>query len=474
MWDYIVYYPYKKEVDGCKNIDDIKSKKVFEPQKNQTSEDKYQKADILVWTSEGEALRHIDATMKHVYDSFTFLINIKWTLDPIKEEIPYQPMQETLKNFKILYHFKEEEKDSTIILFDNDDATKNILYRDTDGCYRYLLTSGEKGTITWQYTYRNTTFRGERDINAGTSGTRYLNHETADMGKLPGPNMQISDFYCSRGNKGYVLPWDAADRINEMSKKIEKEVCFDGRHCIGIVVGVEQHENDFSDYSECGIYAASEIKEKRCHGYVMSLTDSGAQLGWAKEGAPGQKNLVVTYKHIAPDRAVYDWNGFYNYQKIEEYISNSTTPTSLEDFPAENACRNYGYDCGLSAPGNTTGWFLPSAGMIDFVLREKEDIETAWMSYKMPALLAERFATIITYIDYNNDPVYYAGQYSYKDKIKGLDSDWSYWTSNEVYANTTGTNAYIINIEKCITNPKRNLTSSQPTRPITVRPFLAF
>lgn len=190
MSTYIVYYPYNKEVDGCKNVDDIKSKDVFKPMTIQTSEDDYRQADILVWTSEGKAIRHIIAPMQHIYDSFTFLINIKWTLDPIKEEIAYQPMQETLKNFKIVFIPSDQEKNSTI-LFDNDDATKNIMYRDKDGCYRYLLTSGEKGTIAWQYTYRNVTFRGVRDIDAGTSGRRYVNHETADMGKLPGPNMQI-------------------------------------------------------------------------------------------------------------------------------------------------------------------------------------------------------------------------------------------------------------------------------------------
>lgn len=145
MYTYIVYFPYKPDVDGCKNIDDIKSKKVFAPQKDQTSEKQFHKADILVWTSAGEAIRHIIATMEHVYDSFTFRITIKWLLDPINEEIAYQPIQKTLKNFQIFF-IPNEEKDTTI-LFDNDDATKNLIYRDSDGSYRYLLNSGKSGTI---------------------------------------------------------------------------------------------------------------------------------------------------------------------------------------------------------------------------------------------------------------------------------------------------------------------------------------
>lgn len=290
------------------------------------------------------------------------------------------------------------------------------------------------------------------------------------MGDLPGPNMEISDFYCSSGNKGYVIPWDAADRINEMSEpKVE---CLYGRHCIGIVVGVGQHDNDFSDYSDSGIYAEREIKEKSCHGYAMALTDSGAQVEWAKASTPGAK-LVGTYNHDFPERAIFDWNGFYNYQKIEEFIINSTTHTSLEDFPAENACRNYGNDCGLSAPGNTTGWFLPSAGMIDFVWKKNDDIKTALTKdNKMSALLAERFATIKNYLE--DDWVYKTGQYTYIDNIKGFDTAWSYWTSNEENSHTLGKSAYYVNIERCFYVSKSNKTTTSPTKNITVRTFLAF
>lgn len=172
MWTYIVYYPYKQEVDGCKNVADIKSKDVFKPLTTQNTEDNYRQADILMWTSDGEALRHIEADMEHVYNSFTFRIDIKWELVPTGEELVYQPMQETLKNFTIEFTPHGGEK---IILFDNDieidndDETRNLIYRDEDGSYRYLVTSEQGGKITWQYTYRNITFRGERDIKAGIS-----------------------------------------------------------------------------------------------------------------------------------------------------------------------------------------------------------------------------------------------------------------------------------------------------------------
>lgn len=248
MSTYIVYYPYDKEVDGSKNVDDIRSKNVFEPQNYQTTELLYRKADILVWTSEGKAIHNIKAEMKHVYDSFSFRIDIKWDLVPIAEEVVYEPMRETLKDFKIEF-IPDENPSDKITLFDSeDDESNNRIYLDNDGYYRYLMSRGQKGTISWHYTYRYITFSGKRKIDTNYSGRRYVNYETADMGELPGPNMQVSDFYCSRGNTGYVFPWDAAFRIDETIDY--KKIPFANHHCIGLVIRLGQHINDISDYTQ--------------------------------------------------------------------------------------------------------------------------------------------------------------------------------------------------------------------------------
>lgn len=498
MSTYIVYYPYKEEVNSCKTVDEIMSKDAFKPQENQNTEDNYRQADVLVWTSEGEALRHIEAKMKHVYDSFTFRINIKWELVPTGEELVYQPMQETLKNFTIEFTPDGGEK---IILFDNDieidndDETRNLIYHAEDGTYRYLLTSGQKGKITWQYTYRNITFRGERDINAGISGTRYVNHETADMGKLSGSFMEIGDFYCSVTGEvdgqevvtGYVFPWDAADRINE--KSVEKERCFAGRHCIGLVVGIGQHDNDLSDYKYNGIDIKSGIGLNSCHGYVMALTDAADQLEWAESSTSGAKNYVGTFYHFDQNdkKGLVDWNGFYNIQKIEKFISEATgtDATDWSKFPAANACKNYGTSCGLQSPANTSGWFLPSVGMLQYVWKTDDDIETASKKYQMTELLNERFATIKTYLEAGKDQVYNVyndDQHTYKDDIKGFDPDKFYWSSNEVMGSYTKTKAISVGrTTNDITTKNQNLIelqigggSQKKTFKLTARAFLAF
>lgn len=217
MSTYIVYYPYTETADNCKSLDAIVGLPIFEYQTNQSSEETYRKADVLVW-EDSVNLRSIDATMWHAHDSFSLNTKIKWTLVPLgkkneegeKEDavLEYLPLRETLKDFSIVY--KIEGEDEIVLLNDKIDRT----YHDNDSSYRYLLPPKQKGTIEWQYTYRNITFRGTQNIDATPTGKRYLNNEFADMGDLPGGNMQISDFYCRKDTVvdgdtikiGYVFP----------------------------------------------------------------------------------------------------------------------------------------------------------------------------------------------------------------------------------------------------------------------------
>lgn len=407
-----------------------------------------------------------------MYDLFTFHIKIKWKLVPIDEEIVYVPIQETLKVFKIEFIPDEGEK---ITLFDNDTTktTRNLIYRAEDGTYRYLLSAGQDGRIKWRYTYRNETFLGEQEVHAETKGKRYIHHETINMGNLPGPNMQVSDFYCSvvgeekdeEGNPtfiGYVFPWDAADRINEKSGTGEK--CFAGRHCIGLVVWVGKHEHDVYDYSHL-----SNLLEKRCHGYVMSLTQATDKCVWAIANASGAKKLVGTYAYLSSASVVNDWNGYYNKKALGEFIDN-TKDKIWDNFPAANACRTYGEKCGLEAPKNTTGWFLPSAGMINYVWKAHEPVETALKSYEITKLWDERFAKIKDYIEAGEDPVYNGIETPYIDDIKGFDDKETYWSSNEKI--DTSSSAFLIAGTGTYFSSKNNQIYSQ--KPIAVRPFLVF
>lgn len=454
MFTYIVYYPYTETADNCRSLDDIKGLDIFKYQQDQSTDGTYRQIDLMAWSATGEAYRSIKAEMKHVHDSFTLNTKIKWTLLPLcKEEegeeeygvLEYQPLRETLKNFSIVYEINGKEK--IVLLNDEIDLT----YHDKDGSYRYLLPRDkQEGTINWEYTYRNVKFRGRQDIDTEPANKRYLINESADMGELPGGNMQISDFYCrNEQNIGYVFPWDAWNTA-------EAERDFPGRHCIGLVVGVGQHENDFSNYSLSG------IKGKRCEGYALSLTRL-PEMDWAVRGTDGAKYYVGTNAFASTSYAKQDWSGFYNHQQIKKYAG-----TELANFPAAYACETYGNDCGLGAPDNSSGWFLPAAGMLEGV-RGMENIETASKTYdRFDTLFDDRIDTLKVYLDSGKDPVY--NEYKYKDDIKGFNDKWDtklfYWTSNEASTNSSlGGKAFYSPL---------GTTNLDKYRIHYVRPYLAF
>lgn len=127
----------------------------------------------------------------------------------------------------------------------------------------------------------------------------------------------------------------------------------------------------------------------------------------------------------------------------------------------------------MKAPKNTIGWFLPSAGMINYVWKTQEPVETALKPYDITALWNERFAKIKEYIEYNEDPVYSGVEIPYIDDIKGFDKDNAYWTSNEDIYYTS--RAYLITERGTYSTTKVSTTySTSPSYPIAVRPFLIF
>lgn len=463
MSTYIVYYPYTETAGTCKSIESIARLPIFTYQTDQSTDGTYWQTDLMAWSSQGKALRSINAEMKHLHDSFTLNIKIKWTLVPLGEDkvLEYQALRETLKDFEIVYKIDDEDEE-IVLLNDKIDQT----YHDKDGSYRYLLPYQQKGSISWQYTYRNLTFRGNlENIPDVASGKRYKYYETVAMGDLPGGNMQISDFYCSvdtgEENKpkitGYVFPWDAWG-----TEEAERD--FPGRHCIGLVVGVEHHENDISDYSQCG------VGKTKCEGYAISLTELD-NLKWATDGSTGASKHVGTVSYGSVELAEQDWNGFYNQRRIKQYALNPENKTEWVNFPAAYACEIYGKDCGLEAPDNSSGWFLPSRGMIDAV-RYMKNIETAEKTYaNMNELLTVRLDTIKDYIENGKDDVYNYGHSSINiNIIKGFASDETiYWSSNETHRGNTAP-------KKAFSSPgtANGYNGQLKTDASKVRAFLAF
>ena len=135
---------------------------------------------------------------------------------------------------------------------------------------------------------------------------------------------------------------------------------------VGIVFYVGHHEKDGSDYTDTG------IKQKKCHGYAVSLTFANNgdhdKLAWEK-GPNGEYD-----RDVGATNSRDDWNGYSNQQKFHEFIRNNSG-WEMKHFPAAFACETYGkrkfdqngnptnaYDWQkpLAAPSNTSGWFMPS------------------------------------------------------------------------------------------------------------------
>lgn len=233
-------------------------------------------------------------------------------------------------------------------------------------------------------------------------------------------DLKFGDYYYSDGtwsNGGLRAKVGSAYIWEEQTPKPEN-----GKTVIGIVFYVGQHENDFSDYS------ASGIGQKNCHGYVVALTD--VHNDYSREEMHPEllpwgygPNGKISYS-IGTDSDPIRWNGYNDLCKIHEYVRNNNG-WEMKHFPAFLACETYGnrtvdkdgnptndYDWQhpLAAPNNSSGWFLPSCGQLQYL-------------YQKSSFLSARIDLIK-----DNTP----DGSSYKEHIKWFDVvDFGYCSSTE-------------------------------------------
>lgn len=263
------------------------------------------------------------------------------------------------------------------------------------GHYTFTVTNEPTGTVIFSHAFFN--------VDNENSGT-YM--------------VKIGDYYYSDGTWSdgglRVINGDGSVVWADPAPKPD-----DGKTVIGIVFYVGHHPKDNSDYSESGIGQA------KCHGYVVALTDvnktdvnNGVDERICWEFGPGN----ISDKEVGASALHNEWQGYYDNQKIHEFV-NKNKGWEMKHFPAAFACEAYGnpvddrkvnltdtYDWHkpLSAPKNTSGWFLPSCGQLMFL-------------YQNRSHLAARMADVR-----NSTPT----DCSYKDYIKWLQT-LHYWSSTE-------------------------------------------
>ena len=183
-----------------------------------------------------------------------------------------------------------------------------------------------KGEV-WQgdYTFQVT--------NVGTANIVYKaifraeNENRTPVGNKAMDDVEMGDFYFSDGS--------FADKDAELTAR-------QANNCIGIVFYVGQHTTDTSDYSDSG------IKQTKCNGYALALTD----VGKSEWGSYGVVSGVSTNNS--------DWEGYSNQKELEK---------NIDKYPAAKGCRDYGKgnDGKYAAPTKSSGWFLPSCGQLCYL-----------------------------------------------------------------------------------------------------------
>lgn len=238
-------------------------------------------------------------------------------------------------------------------------------------------------------------------------------------------DLKLGDYYYSDGTwSDGGLRKLYSDGTTKCAETVTQPIS--GKTCIGIVFHVGQHETDQSNYLQPLTGDGPTIPDGKVHGYVVALMDvndgGSDRLRW--EYGPGN----VYNQAIDASTSTRDWQGYSNSLKFHEFVNkneNKEAGWEMKHFPAALACETYGnrkldkdgndangkYDWQkpLAAPGNTSGWFLPSYGQLQYL-------------YQNRSVLSARMTDVK-----NNTPT----DCSYKDKINWFSTSLYYWSSTE-------------------------------------------
>lgn len=391
---YFLYYPYQSDMDGKINAsatgaDDFFAPLIsgWQPKADQSTYAAYTASDLMI--SKGTTAGETDGMV-----SVSFSMAHQMALAVV--EMP-----------KKIYHFINDTGGPIpdYIEAEEADFTESGIkpFEVSPGTFRSIVNPGNSVNMNIFGLYD-----GGKEFSVTPSGIAAGKYKVYDIDRRGAIEykyrLQAGDFYCSKEidgkTIGYVVPQQA---VNDLHKN----------RCIGIVFHAGQHANDDSDYTATG------IGQQECRGYVVALTDAlnddDGKCNWVDNGF---KVPRVGTAAKEPDA----WEGFSNQQRIRKYADDRKDEGWR--FPAALACESYcnrthdkdgnpttafDWQKPLSAPDNTSGWFLPAIGQLLHIYDNRE-------------LLSAQIADAK-----NNAPV----DSKYKDYIRWFNTDTYYWTSSE-------------------------------------------
>ena len=343
---YAAYYPYKESLVG-KSLADVKA--AFTPLTDQSDYSTgYAASDLMTCESAtpNTTNKTLSITLTHAFSMLRMPANI-----PVKSRCGDGKTYEySLPGITdIAFHIGD------------------VPYRawvDGDG-YARLIVSNSGSGIAVKSCY---TFQGKRaetgcTISSFASGQYYtVALPRADLGEYQLSNARVGDFYIKSSDRqsGFVFPKEAS--LPESLKS----------SCLGIVLKVGKDGSD--DWKDDCQYKKKDgsTTMSTINGYVLALYDAngGSTCQWGSRGT-----------QVSTDQN--QGIGFYGYKNTQAIISFNAgkSGTLSSAFPATYYATE-GYEASHSAPANSSGWFLPSAGQCKY-----------WLNYKETLLASVRKAT---------------------------------------------------------------------------------
>lgn len=395
---YFLYYPYQADMSDKTTVSATDAEGFFaplisgwQPAADQSTYAAYTASDLM--TATGTAVRTNGSI------SLSFSMSHRMAMAVI--EMPLTVYKFTNTDVTIPDYTVASSADFT------DSNVKP--YGISPGKYRCIVNPASSTATSITGSYDN----GMKEFTIIPSGLVAGNCKTYKIdgaaATLKSYTLQPGDYFCKDSDDKWYI--------------ISQEATPDG-NVIGIVFYAGQHSTDMGDYSKSG------IGQEKCRGYVVALTDvhdgSSDRLRW-EWGPKQESNLMVN-----ASTSTSDWQGYSNSLKFHEFVNkneNREAGWEMKHFPAALACETYGnrmldkdgndadgkYDWQkpLAAPGNTSGWFLPSFGQLQYL-------------YQNRSVLSARMTDVK-----NSTPT----DCGYKEYIKWFSTSLFYWSSTESSGN---------------------------------------
>lgn len=355
---YLAYFPYSKGADGINSIDGLKEK--FQPLSDQRTQNAYRASDLLVWNGTYEVSpQKLEIVLEHVYSLLSFPSSVNITCNVIGVSTPVTYSSSLMS-------------DVSFTLGGNPYSA----YKAADGSYR-IITAPQRMTTSdrWLVAYGAKTYSGSMSATTLAEKTRYtLTSPSLSLGDYSLDNAKMGDFYCksSDGSTGYLLPGEITTLTDGQKAA-----------CLGVVL--KAGKDDSGNWQDTDSYKLKGTTTDMTdfHGYVLALKNGngGTTCAWGSSGTQvgtdQSQNILFC--------------GYSNTQTIKKYATDNSK-TLQNDFPAAYHASD-GYetreDNKYSSPGNSSGWFLPSAGQCNYWLQNRDFLSSkmkvaggdGWSSY---------------------------------------------------------------------------------------------